>query len=212
MPAPGVSPELSGPPWRLLRRTHCPKNRQASSPDKCVSICNWRAEQQNHRQAGSVSVEPRGHEKRHVRELLPASQPPVQALRPGQATFAQRLRSFVSGQGEPREHTAYAAWHPADESEPASPRYRPELSVALGAPLADEFASRAFGDALLHASHSSQDQPHMKIKPMLGDLALDGIEFVELLLRKPRLGRAQSTQPRRATGGRIWGSFLIRLS
>jgi hypothetical protein len=78
-------------------------------------------------------------------------------MRAAQATFAQRLQSFVSGRAEPQEHTSRSPWHPADESEPASPRLRREPSSAAGAPLADEFASRLSETLSTQAMHHGID-------------------------------------------------------
>jgi hypothetical protein len=158
MPAPGVGPELSAPALAITAT-----NALAEEPASLLAgelREYWRLERRaaESHTAGSAPVEPRGDEKRHIRELFPATQPsPVQALRPGQATFARRLQSFVSGRGEPREHTARAAWHPADESEPASPRYRRGVPVAPGAPLADEFASRLSETLSTQAIHHGID-------------------------------------------------------
>lgn len=66
---------------------------------------------------------------------------PVQAIRPVQSTFAERLQSFVSGRGEPREHAPAPPWRAAEEPGFAAPRFATESAPARTGP-AGEFAGR----------------------------------------------------------------------
>ena len=60
----------------------------------------------------------------------------------GQTTFAQRLQAFVSGGGEPREHTPRAPWREAAESAPDAPGLRTISEPTAGTPLSGDFAMR----------------------------------------------------------------------
>ena len=105
----------------------------------------WRLEPRNAAPAASGVPASEAHtpEKGRTAEALSGlRQSPVQALRPGQASFAERLQSFVTGRGEPPEHHPRAAWQETAEPATAARPFRQEASTAGGVALAGEFADR----------------------------------------------------------------------
>lgn len=80
-------------------------------------------------------------------------QSPVQALRPGQGSFAERLQSFVTGRGAPTEHHPRAAWQENTEPAAAARPLHQEASSArpaLAGDFADRLSETLFSQAIQH--------------------------------------------------------------